>query len=35
MIADHMQGIAQFESELWRIADNLRANSNLEPAAQI
>lgn len=29
MIADHMQGIEQFESELWRIADNLRANSNL------
>lgn len=24
-----MQGIAQFETELWRIADNLRANSNL------
>ncbi|HYE71636.1 MAG TPA: class I SAM-dependent DNA methyltransferase [Aquabacterium sp.] len=29
MIADHMQGIEQFESELWRMADNLRANSNL------
>lgn len=29
MIADHMQGIEQFESELWRIADTLRANSNL------
>lgn len=29
MIADHMQGIEQFESELWRSADNLRANSNL------
>jgi len=29
MIADYMQGIGQFESELWRIADTLRANSNL------
>lgn len=29
MIADHMRGIEQFESELWRMADNLRANSNL------
>lgn len=29
MIADHMQGIEQFESDLWRIADTLRANSNL------
>lgn len=29
MIADPMQGIEQFESELWRMADNLRANSNL------
>ncbi|MEI8264749.1 MAG: class I SAM-dependent DNA methyltransferase [Betaproteobacteria bacterium] len=29
MIADHMQGIEQFENDLWRMADNLRANSNL------
>ena len=28
MIADHLTGIEQFEAELWRIADNLRANSN-------
>jgi len=27
MIADHMQGLEKFESGLWKIADNLRANS--------
>lgn len=29
MITDHMQGLEKFESGLWKIADNLRANSNL------
>lgn len=29
MIADHMQGLEKFETDLWKIADNLRANSNL------
>src|SRR6266446_10814301 len=29
MIADHLQGIGKFEADLWKIADNLRANSNL------
>ena len=29
MIADHLTGIAQFEADLWKVADNLRANSNL------
>ena len=29
MIADHMTGIEQFEADLWKVADNLRANSNL------
>ena len=29
MIADHLQGLEEFEAELWKIADNLRANSNL------
>jgi HsdM N-terminal domain len=29
MFADHMQGLEKFESGLWKIADNLRANSNL------
>jgi type I restriction enzyme M protein len=29
MIADHFEGIEKFESGLWKIADNLRANSNL------
>lgn len=29
MIADHLLGIEKFESDLWKIADNLRANSNL------
>jgi hypothetical protein len=32
MIADHMQGLEKFESGLWKIADNLRANSNLAQA---
>jgi type I restriction enzyme M protein len=27
--ADHLQGIEKFEADLWKIADNLRANSNL------
>jgi type I restriction enzyme M protein len=29
MVADHLAGIEKFESGLWKIADNLRANSNL------
>ncbi len=29
MIADHLTGIEQFEADLWDVADNLRANSNL------
>ena len=29
MIADHLTGIAQFEADLWKVADGLRANSNL------
>ncbi len=29
MTADHLQGIKKFEADLWKIADNLRANSNL------
>ena len=29
MVADHMLGIEKFEADLWKIADNLRANSNL------
>ena len=29
MIADHLTGIKQFGAELWKVADNLRANSNL------
>ncbi|MGO8420958.1 N-6 DNA methylase [Rhizobium ruizarguesonis] len=29
MIADHLQGLDKFESGLWKIADSLRANSNL------
>ena len=29
MTADHLQGIEKFEANLWKIADNLRANSNL------
>lgn len=29
MVADHFNGLEKFESGLWKIADNLRANSNL------
>jgi type I restriction enzyme M protein len=29
MIADHLTGLQKFEADLWKIADNLRANSNL------
>jgi type I restriction enzyme M protein len=29
MIADHMTGIDEFDSDLWKIADDLRANSGL------
>jgi type I restriction enzyme M protein len=29
LTADHLQGIAKFEADLWKVADNLRANSNL------
>ena len=29
MIADHLTGIERFEAGLWKVADNLRANSNL------
>lgn len=29
MTADHLKGIEEFEAGLWKIADNLRANSNL------
>ena len=29
MIADDLTGIEQFEADLWKVADNLRANSNL------
>ena len=29
MTADHLIGIEQFEASLWKVADNLRANSNL------
>ena len=29
MIADHLIGIEKFEADLWKVADNLRANSNL------
>ena len=29
MTADHFQDIGKFEADLWKIADNLRANSNL------
>jgi len=29
MISDHMTGIEQFEAGLWKIADDLRANSGL------
>ena len=29
MIADHLNDIDKFEADLWKVADNLRANSNL------
>lgn len=29
MFADHLIGIEQFDADLWKVADNLRANSNL------
>ena len=29
MIADHLTDIEQFNADLWKLADNLRANSNL------
>ena len=29
MNADHLTGIEKFEADLWKLADNLRANSNL------
>lgn len=29
MIADHLTGIGKFEADLWKLADDLRANSNL------
>ena len=29
MIADHLIGIEKFEAHLWKMADSLRANSNL------
>jgi type I restriction enzyme M protein len=29
MTANHFQQIEKFETDLWKIADNLRANSNL------
>ena len=29
MSADHLQGIEKFEADLWKIADDLRANSGL------
>ena len=29
MTADHLTDIALFEADLWKVADNLRANSNL------
>ena len=29
MTEDHFQGIEKFEADLWKVADNLRANSNL------
>lgn len=29
MIADHLTGIDKFEADLWKLADDLRANSNL------
>ena len=29
MTADHLIGIERFDADLWKVADNLRANSNL------
>ena len=29
MVADHMRGVEKLEADLWKVADNLRANSNL------
>ena len=29
MTTDHMNGIANLETDLWKVADNLRANSHL------
>ena len=29
MVADHLIGIDKFEADLWKVADNLRANSHL------
>ena len=29
MVADHMIGVEKLEADLWKVADNLRANSNL------
>ena len=29
MIADHLVGIEKLEADIWKVADNLRANSNL------
>ena len=29
MTVDHLRDIEKFEAELWKVADNLRANSNL------
>ena len=29
MIADHLTGIEKFDADLWKVADTLRANSNL------
>ena len=29
MTADHLIGIEQFEADLWKAADTLRANSSL------
>ncbi len=29
MTADHLKGLEEFEAGLWKIADTLRANSNL------
>ena len=29
MVADHLTGIEKFEADLWKVADTLRANSNL------